>query len=91
MRGWAEQILTAAGSGAELVRVPDRLLPADLRITSAGGQHMLASSAKATARLGWKPTDPAIGVANSVAWHLAHPPEPAEPSFLDDEAALAAA
>jgi nucleoside-diphosphate-sugar epimerase len=90
VRGWAEQILAAAGSDAELVRVPDHLLPADLRITGAGSQHMLASSAKAIARLGWKPTDPAVGIANSVAWHLAHPPEPAEPSFAEDETALAA-
>jgi len=90
VRGWAEQILAAAGSDAELVRVPDHVLPADLRITSAGSQHMLASSAKATARLGWTPADPTVGVANSVAWHLAHPPEPAGLSFVDDEAALTA-
>jgi nucleoside-diphosphate-sugar epimerase len=91
VHGWARQILAAAGSSAELVRVPDRLLPDDLRITAAAGQHMLASSAKATALLGWRPGDPVAAVARSVGWHLAHPPEDTGQSFAADAAALAAA
>jgi hypothetical protein len=51
---------------------------------------MLACSAKATAVLGWRATDPATAVARSVAWHLANPPADPDPSFDADDAALAA-
>ncbi len=91
VHGWATQILAAAGGDAELVRAPDPSLPADLRITSAVAQHMLASSAKAAAVLGWSAGDPAAAVARSVQWHLAHPPEETEESFEADDIALAAA
>ena len=71
--GWAAQILAAAGSSAELVPVPGEL-PDDLAITGDFAQHMLFSSAKATALLGWQPGDPAATVPLSVRWHLANPP-----------------
>jgi nucleoside-diphosphate-sugar epimerase len=94
--GWAGQILTAAGYTAELVRVPDELLPADMSITKDLSQHLLLDSGKLGRTLGWqpRPIDEAIG--KSVAWHLAHPPEQAEQAeqadagFAADDRALAA-
>jgi len=92
VRGWAEQILAAAGSSAELVQVPDRLLPVDLRLTGAVGQHMLGSAEKAIAVLGWRPSsDPQETVGRSVAWHLAHPPNVVDSGFDDDDNVFAAA
>lgn len=91
--GWFRQILDAAESDAELVRVPESVLPADLALTGAPAQHLLVSSARATALLGWHPTDPAVRVAESVRWHLTHPgPNPWTPEeTAADEQALAAA
>jgi hypothetical protein len=40
---WVELIVQAAGSDAELVRVPDDALPPDLAITGAPGQHLLVT------------------------------------------------
>lgn len=94
IRWWFEQILGAAGSDAELVRVDDARLPPDLAITAAPAQHLLASVARAQALLQWAPEDPVTRIADSVRWHLAHPPEPAAWSSRDaatDDAALAAA
>ena len=89
VRLWLEEILHAAGSGAELVRVPDSRLPADMLMTAAIAQPLLFDSAKARAMLGWTETDPAAAVAESVAWHLAHPPKDASTDFSEDDAALA--
>ncbi|MBX9388800.1 NAD-dependent epimerase/dehydratase family protein [Streptomonospora nanhaiensis] len=91
--GWLRQILDAAESPAELVRVPDSALPPDLAATGASAQHLLVSSARAQDLLGWRPGDPATRVAESVRWHLAHPsPEPwTEADTAADDAALAAA
>ena len=88
-RLWAQQILAAAGSDAELVRVSERLLPADMAMTTAIGQHMQIDSSKARQVLGWRETAPEEAVRESVAWHLAHPPADASADFSDDEAALA--
>jgi nucleoside-diphosphate-sugar epimerase len=92
--GWIRAILAAAGAGAELVRVPDAELPADLRLTRGSPHHLLVSSRKAVELLGWRPEDPASAVARSVRWHLQHPP--ADPDgggggFDADDAALASA
>ncbi|HEX9775129.1 MAG TPA: hypothetical protein VGB83_06080 [Actinomycetota bacterium] len=84
-------ILDAAGSGAELVRVPDDSLPADLAMTGTINQHLLADSAKARARLGWTDSDPAETVKRSVTWHLANPPSDASEDFRADDEALAQA
>ncbi len=89
--GWARQILAAAGSASDLVRVPGPALPGDLELTDLTTQHMLISSAKAQRVLGWTPTDPAETVARSVRWHLANPPTGDDPGFEADDAALAAA
>ncbi|HKD97606.1 MAG TPA: NAD-dependent epimerase/dehydratase family protein [Micromonosporaceae bacterium] len=91
VRAWARLILRAAGHPAELVTVPDDLLPADLRLTRYVPQHLLATSARAGHLLGWRPSDTATRVADSVRWHLANPPGDASTDFTADDAALAAA
>ena len=94
MRQWAEVVLDAAGSRAELVNVPDDTLPPDLGISAAVGQHMVADCAKARALLDWEDGDPAERVRESVAWHLTHPrpgaPRSGAPAaFSADDEALA--
>lgn len=88
VRAWAEQILRAASTDAELVTVPDEALPPDLALTGAS-QHLLLDTAKARALLEYEDTDPDTAVRTSVAWHLQHPPGEAEaPDFTADDAAL---
>ena len=90
MRGWMRLILAAAGHEAELVQVPDDSLPPDMRLTGTRSQHFLATSAKARTLLDWVPTETAAAVADSVRWHLAHPPTDGDvPDFAADDAALA--
>ena len=88
---WARHVLEAAGSQAELVRVPDVLLPDDLKLLGTVSQHLLVDSSKARDLLGWTETDPHEAVARSVAWHLANPPQGADAGFEADDRALAAA
>jgi nucleoside-diphosphate-sugar epimerase len=89
---WMRRILGAAGSDAEVVRVPDgTALPEDLQITAATSQPLVISSARARRDLGYRDTDPDEAVARSVEWHLAHPPESPDDDFTGDDAALAAA
>lgn len=88
---WARQILEAAGSDAEVVRVPDESLPDDLGITGTIEQHLLIDSTKARSVLQWTETDPTDALRRSVEWHLAHPPDEADADFSDDDAALASA
>lgn len=90
--GWFRQILAAAGSSAELVRVPDAALPPGLALAGAPLQHVLVASHRAAALLGWSAGDPAGRVAQSVRWHLDHPsPSPwTEQEAAADDAALAA-
>jgi nucleoside-diphosphate-sugar epimerase len=88
---WARHVLEAAGSEAELVRVPDVLLPDDLQALGTISQHLLVDSGKARDLLGWTETDPHEALARSVAWHLANPPEGADADFAADDRALAAA
>jgi nucleoside-diphosphate-sugar epimerase len=89
MRLWAEQILRAAGSQAELVRVDDSVLPSDLQSTGTVSQHLLADAARAGRVLGWTHADPSDGLQRSVGWHLAHPPAEPDPDFTPDDRALA--
>ena len=89
MRMWSRMILDAAGSDAELVRVPDELLPEDLEETGSMTQHIAASSHKARARFGWTTSDPAATLETTVRWHLEHPPEQENPDFIADDRALA--
>jgi nucleoside-diphosphate-sugar epimerase len=88
---WARHVLEAAGSRAELVRVPDVLLPDDLELLGTVSQHLLVDSSKARDLLGWTETDPHEALERSVAWHLANPPEDAGAGFEADDRALAAA
>jgi nucleoside-diphosphate-sugar epimerase len=87
---WVGQILTAAGHEAELVAVPDRDVPEDMSLTRSYPQHVLIDSHKARELLGWQPADPAPGIAASVRWHLAHPPDGADAGFGADDQALEA-
>ena len=87
---WARHVLEAAGSGAELARVPDVLLPDDLKPLGTVAQHLLVDSSKARDLLGWTETDRHEALARSVAWHLANPPEDPGADFGADDQALAA-
>ena len=91
MRLWARMILEAAGSEAELVRVPDDELPEDLQETGNLAQHVAASAQKARRVLGWTTSDPAQSLSTSVRWHLDHPPANASRDFSADDLALEAA
>lgn len=88
---WTRQILAAAGHDAELVTVPDQDVAEDMSMTVDHPQHMLVNSHKARELLGWRPGDPAQGIAASVRWHLAHPPADAGSDFSADDRALNAA
>jgi nucleoside-diphosphate-sugar epimerase len=85
---WARHVLEAAGSTAELRRVPDALLPDDLQLFGTVAQHLLVDSSKARDLLGWEPTDPHEALRRSVAWHLANPPEEVSDDFSADDRAL---
>jgi len=88
---WSQMILDAAGSKAELVRVPDEKLPDDLGLTGAVPQHLLVDSSKARRALGWSDTEPADALKVSVEWHLTNPPAESSDDFTADDTALAAA
>jgi nucleoside-diphosphate-sugar epimerase len=87
IRLWAQDILSAASSTAELIRVPDEHLPPDLAMTAAQ-QPLLATPAKAQHLLGWSETDPATALTQSVQWHLANPPADASQDLTADDRAL---
>ena len=92
VRQWAARIIEVAGADAELVKVPEPLLPQDMQLTStAMRQHVLVSSAKARAWFGYGDTDAMVALRASVAWHLANPPAEWDADFSSDDAALAAA
>jgi nucleoside-diphosphate-sugar epimerase len=88
MAMWSRMILEAAGSRAELVRVPDELLPEDLKPTGTMPQHIAASAHRARNLLGWTTSDPAETLRATVRWHLDHPPPNPDPDFTADERAL---
>lgn len=91
VRMWARMILEAAGSDAELVSVPDRLLAEDLTETGNMSQHITATAAKARALLGWQTSDPLESLRVTVLWHLANPPPEPDLDFAADDRALAEA
>jgi nucleoside-diphosphate-sugar epimerase len=74
IRTWYEQIMAAAGGDLELIQVPDDAVPADLSRSKAFAQHMLVSVYLAEELLEWNPGDAERRVAESVGWHLEHPP-----------------
>jgi nucleoside-diphosphate-sugar epimerase len=89
MRMWSQMILEAAGSSAELVRVPDSELPEDLKPTGTMTQHIAASAGKARAMLGWTTSDPTESLRTTVRWHLENPPGEPDLDFSADDRALA--
>ena len=90
MRMWAQMILEAAESKAELVRVPDDRLPEDLNLTGTVRQHIAATARKARAELGWTTSDPLETLRTTVRWHLDHPPATSNADFAADDRALEA-
>ncbi|TMC52697.1 MAG: NAD-dependent epimerase/dehydratase family protein [Chloroflexi bacterium] len=88
MRMWSQMIIEAAGSTAELIRVPDEALPEDLKPTGTMSQHVAAISRRARAELGWTPSDPFESLRTTVRWHLDHPPEEPDLDFSPDDRAL---
>lgn len=90
VRDHAERILAVAGHEAELVTVPDELIPGDMDVTKPAAQHLLCDCRKLSRTLGWVPEDPAQTIARSVKWHLENPPEAADADFSADDRALAA-
>jgi nucleoside-diphosphate-sugar epimerase len=90
-RRFAEEIVGAAGSSAELVGVPESELPADLLLTANMSQHLLGDAAKARRMLGWEETDPRTALRTTVQWNLVHPPAATDPDFSADDRALARA
>jgi nucleoside-diphosphate-sugar epimerase len=88
VNGWIRAVLAAAGHEAELVRVPDDVLPPDLRLTRGVEQQFLASVAKAETLLGWRAGDPRRGIERSTEWHLAKPPDTNDQDFSADDKAL---
>jgi UDP-glucose 4-epimerase len=91
VRQWADEIIAAASVDAELVSVPEHLLPSDLAISGTYAQHLLADSSKARRVLGWREVDQSMRVIDSVTWHLSHPPVVGRTDFSDDDRALALA
>jgi nucleoside-diphosphate-sugar epimerase len=89
IRMWSRMILDAAGSDAELVRVPDDVLPEDLQPTGTMTQHIAASASTARSMLGWTTSDPKESLQTTVSWHLANPPPNASLDFSADDRALA--
>jgi nucleoside-diphosphate-sugar epimerase len=87
-RRFAEEIVGAAGSNAELVAVPESELPADLLLTASMSQHLLGDSAKIRGMLVWEETDPVAALVRTVEWNLAHPPASPDPDFSADDRAL---
>lgn len=90
IRLWVEQILTAAGHQAELVRVPEEHLPEDLGLTGDIAQPWMMDATKAARQLGWVHAQPTDCVAQSVRWHLANPPPEERGDLRADDDALAA-
>lgn len=90
VRDYARRILMAAGHDAELVTVPDSVLPADLEITKATPQHFLGDCGKLTRSVDWCPGDAGDGIIRSVEWHLNNPPDAASGDFAADDRALLA-
>jgi nucleoside-diphosphate-sugar epimerase len=88
---WSRMILDAAGSGAELLRVADDLLPEDMKPTGTMRQHISASARKARSMLSWTTSDPQDSLRATVTWHLANPPPEPDADFGADDNALGGA
>jgi len=85
---WITHVIDVAGADLEQVRVPESLLPEDLRITGTFAQHLLGDAGKARRMLGFNETDRQVALERSVAWHLNHHPAD-DTDFTADDVALA--
>jgi nucleoside-diphosphate-sugar epimerase len=91
IRQWVEAILAAAAHDAELIRVPDDALPRDLRSSTSQRQHLLVVPSRKAEVFGWTCGDPGERIAQSVAWHLDHPPAAqGDVGLSEDDRALSA-
>lgn len=94
LAAWARAIARAMGREIRLVRIPDPLLPPHLQLFAYRPQHMVCSSERIRAHLGYREgRPPEESLAETVRWHLAHPPPgggPA-PDYAAEDAALARA
>ena len=88
-REFAQRILEATGSDAELVTVADRALPVDLLITAQLRQDFLLDGSLGRRVLQWEETDRVEALHRTVRWDLDHPPEESDPDFGPDDLALA--
>jgi UDP-glucose 4-epimerase len=70
------------------VRVPDVVLPDDLKMTGTMTQHIAASARKARELLGWTTSDPFDTLQTTVRWHLDNPPSNPDLDFGADVRAL---
>jgi hypothetical protein len=84
-RRFAEEIILAAGSQAELVVVPERDLPADMLLTATMSQHLLGDATEARTMLGWEEADPRTALRNTVEWNIANPPARPDLAFAPDD------
>jgi nucleoside-diphosphate-sugar epimerase len=84
-----QKIIAAASADLRLCRVPDQVLPPDLKETGALSQHLLLSPAKARRVLGWQDTAGPHELQEAVRWHLDHPPADPDNDFTADDAAIA--
>lgn len=79
MRGWAAEILAAAGHDAELVTVPEGAVPDDLWLTKRIDQHLLLDCGKALRLLNppiSPAEDPPTSPAEAGPRPLHHAPDP---------------
>lgn len=88
---WTQMILDAAGSDAELVRVPDEKVPEDLGVTGIVPQHFVCDCAKARHVLGYTDTDHMDALKTTVEWHMSNPPQQLNDDWSADDDALEAA
>jgi len=58
---YARRILAAAGCAADVVTVPEAVLPEDMEATKSNAQHFLVDSRKAVSVLGWQRRRPRNG------------------------------
>ena len=86
---FAAQIVAAAGSDAALIRVPGRVLPADMLITATFRQDLLADATLGRDALGWEETDRVQALEQSVQWEIDHPPANPDLDFDPDDRAMA--
>ena len=92
---WLRDVARIAGWRGEIVVVPDALMPPDPSGTTNNyAQSMVVDSSRIREELGYTERVPSDeGIARAIAWERTHPPEHANPKWIDyaaEDAALAA-